>query len=330
MRGSASLSNESYSLVLDIYLGGVNGALVKKNHLEHTIHHKTPIPEEDTVITLLKKTNTLLQKTVEDLLSKQKVSTTYIFIDAPFSYLESKDVIFQKDDKTFFTTTAKEIEGGALALPQTYVNLLGDHVRDGVVIEHPPTHHTIHGYTTSNLHLEGERMAQISQQWIQREIYRAIQDLKRIYRLGEITFVTFPRIKKNESVLLLGDVISTLKLRGSDIIIGAGTRISIAASAQKNRQDPSFIESVIKGVAQHHGLKDQLYMDVVHEFEKSFSKALRQNLEPHDTKTHCTYVGDTFMFPVIKDSVSSKNVDFTEKNTSLKTRLSYIIENKVQ
>ena len=40
MRGSAPLSKEGYSLVLDIYLGGVSGALVKEGVIENSVHQK--------------------------------------------------------------------------------------------------------------------------------------------------------------------------------------------------------------------------------------------------------------------------------------------------
>lgn len=331
MQDGVRLSKEGPSLVLDIYLGGVSGAIVKKQTIEYVSHNKVIIPEDNVVMQLLQKTELLLQKTVEDLLSKKEVFHTYIFIDAPFSYTESHTVLFQNTDRSFFETKAQEIQGNAILLPQSYQNLLGDHAKDGVVIEHAPTNHTINGYSTKNIHLEGERKATVSQQWIQREIFRMIQELKKTFSLGEIIFLSLPEIEKNKAVLMLGDVISGFRYGYQNILIGSGTYISIERSALTHNISTSFIESTLKGIARSHASKDRVYKDITHHFEKSFSKAFKQIESIHDKKISCTYIGNSFMFPVIKDALSSfKNIDFVDNHTKPDARLLYIIQNKVQ
>jgi hypothetical protein len=331
MQVSAPLSDKGYSLVLDIYLGGVSGAIVRNNNIHHATHHKTAIPEENTVINLLQKTDFLLQKTLDDLVPKQTIIKTYVFIDAPLSHTESAELIFQKDDKTFCDKTPKEIRG-ALDLPQSYKVLLGSHSSDGVVIEHPPTHHIIHGYKTSNFTLQGERKARVAQQWIERGVYRAIQEAKKTYALGEIVFLnTSTHTEKNGSLFLLGDVISRCIIKNKNILIGMGTRVALAQCRDMHSQSIFHIESVLKSVARDHGVKDVLYKTILNYFNQSISKALRQEGFIDDTRYSCAYVGDIHMFPVVEDAFSSfKNINVIQKYTDANARLSYIIKNKVQ
>lgn len=331
MRDSVLLPSEGCALVLDIHLGGVSGAIVKNGNIVHVVHHTALVPQENIVIALLQKTESLLQKTVEDIVPKQKITKTYIFIDAPLSYGELGELVFQKEDKSFLDKTFKEIEG-TLDLPQSYQALLGNHTFDGVVIEHPPVNHTIHGYPTSNMGLVGERKAFVTQQWIQRSVYVAVQEIKRSYELGEIVFLSpFIRSEKNTSLFFLGDIVSTLVLGNKNIFIGAGTRVAIAKCADTHVQPVPYIESVLKSVARSHGIKDPLYKTVLNYYTHATLTALKQEGFVDDKGYSCAYVGDVYMFPVIEDTFSSfKNIHFAEKNFGPNARLSYIIKNKVQ
>lgn len=331
MRGSAPLSNEGCSLVLDIYLGGISGAIVKNGIIEHALHTKTPIPEENTIITLLQKTESLLQTTLDGLVPKKQILKTYIFIDAPLAYVESREVLFQNDDKSFFETKYKEIESGALALPETYKNLLEEHAADGVVIEHAPKNHTLNGYKASNLSLGGERKAWVSQEWIQRIVYTAIQQAKRSYSLGEIVFLLLPSTQKHSCVFLLGDVVSALHIEDKCVLIGAGTSLSIEKLAHSQAHSRVHIESTLKSIERSHGVRGQTYAEMVHIFSKAFSQAFKNGKHiSHGIHTGL-FVGESFMFPVIKEVlVPFENLQFTQFHKDKNARLVYIIKNEVQ
>ncbi len=331
MRGSAPLSNEGCSLVLDIYLGGVSGAIVKNGVIEHVLHTKTPIPEENTVIALLQKTESLLQTTLDGLVPKKQILKTYIFIDAPLVYVESHEVLFQKDDKSFFETKYREIESDALTLPETYKNLLREHAADGVVIEHAPKNHTLNGYKASNLSLEGERKAQVSQEWIQRIVYTAIQQAKRSYSLGEIVFLLVPTTQKHSCVFVLGDVVSVLYIENKCLLIGAGTSLSIEKLAHSKMHSQAHIESALKSIERSHGVKDQIYTETVHIFSKAFSQAFKSTKQVSHGIHTGLFVGESFMFPVIKEVlVPFENLQFTQFHKDKNARLVYIIKNEVQ
>lgn len=331
MRGSAPLSNEVFSLVLDIYLGGVSGAIVKNDVIEHALHTKTPIPEENTVIDLLQKTESLLRTTLDNLVSKKQIAKTYIFIDAPLSYTESHEILYQKDDKSFFETKSKELENGALVLPKTYSNLLQEHVSDGIVIEHPPMHHTLNGYRTQNLSLLGERKANVSQQWIQRIVYTAIQKVKKTYPLGEIVFLASFSVEKNGCTFLLGDVVSTLYIQEKRLVVGAGTRLSVEKVAKNHGQPSSHVESTLKSIERDHSTKDKVYTEILNDFSKALSRALKKEEYVNHGSYVGLFVGEPFMFSVTKDALSLfENIQLKQLYKDANARLLYIVKNRVQ
>lgn len=329
MQGSAPLSKEDFFLVLDIYLGGVSGAIVKNGTIEHSTHNKTIIPSENTVPSLLSKVEPLLQKTLEDLIRSNTISKTYIFIDTPLSYTESAKLIYQKDDSAFFEKKSKEIEN-SLELPASYKTVLGDYSQDGIAFEHPPQKHTINGYTTTNLKLDGIREAFVVQQWIQREVYSAIENVKRTYEMGELVFLSEIQ-NADKNVCVLGDVISSFAVGTKNILIGAGSALAIAECAETHNHSVVHIESVLRSVEKGHGTKDVLYKTV----EDIFSKAFTQAFKHTDILEHkpyvCTYVGQSYMLPVVQDALSSfKNITLGNIYTGKDARLTYIIKNKVQ
>lgn len=329
MRDITSLQKEDSFLVLDIYLGGVGGAIVKNGVIKNSAHHKTIIPSENTVPSLLTQVEPLLKKTLEDLIYKNKVTKAYIFVDAPLSCTESAKLIYQKDDVSFFDTKSKEIEN-ILELPISYKAVLGNYSQDGVVFEHPPQKHTINGYTTTNLKLDGIREALVSQQWIQREVYNAIENAKRIYQIGELIFL--PEIQNiNNNVFMLGDVVSNFAIANKNILIGTGSIIAIMECADTNNHSVSQIESVLKSVARDHCAKNFLYKTILSKFTQSTLAALKQEGFVDNTPYSCVYVGDVSIFPVVENAFSSfKNIHFTDKYTDSNARLSYILKNKVQ
>lgn len=331
MKGRVLLPKESYSLVLDIYLGGVSGAIVKNGAMEHVSHNKIAIVSKNEPQKLLVQTETLLFKTLDELTSKKKITQTYIFLDAPLSYSESHGVLFQDKDVTFFEKNTKEI-GGAFDLPSIYTELLGSHASDGVIIEHPPQNHTIHGYPTSNLSLVGERKADIVQQWIQRNVYTALQKAKQTYSLGRQVFL--PNLvlsKTNTDALILGEMLSVFYHKSTSIVLNTGTGIAIAKCAQTHKQSSSQIEDTLKSIERAHGTKNILYKDLVKDFNKTFASSFKRdtllNNIPHPT----VYIGDSFMFPIVKDALTQeKNIDFIEVYKGKDARLAYIIKSKVQ
>ncbi len=330
MRGSAPLSNEGYSLVLDIYLGGVSGALIKQGTVEHSTHQKLPSPHTPTTSQFLQNIETLLYKVLDELIPRQTISKTFISIDAPFSYIESNEVLFQKNDKAFFETKTKEIFS-ELELPEYYYETLKGYASDGIIIEHPPRNHTINGYSTKNLHLEGVKMATVDQQWIQGNVYNLIQKMKLMYTLGEVTFLCAQK-KEGVLILILGDYISTLVVHGKNIPIQTGVQKIFQSQAEKNNLSVSQVESVLKGIAREHGVKSQIYNDIINDISKTIIvSALKDNSFSEHKQYHCVYVGESYMLPLIRDTFSIyKNIAFTEIHKGIDARLIYIEKNNVQ
>lgn len=329
MRGSAPLSNEGYSLVLDIYLGGVSGALIKKGVIKHSTHQKLLSPYTPTTSQFLQNIETLLYKVLDELTPRQTISKTLISIDAPFSYIESSQILFQKNDKAFFETKTKEISG-ELELPEHYRQILKDHASDGIIIEHPPRNHNINGYSTKNLHLEGEKVATIDQQWIQGNIYNVIQKIKLMYTLGEVNFV-YNQNKEDVFILVLGDYISTLIVHGKNTLTETGVRKILLSQAEKNNLSVSQVESILKGIAREHGVKSQIYNDIISDTSKTITSALKDGSFSDHKHYHCVYIGESYMLPVIQDTFSIyKNVFFTEIHKGTDARLLYIEKNNVQ
>lgn len=329
MRGSAPLSNEGYSLVLDIYLGGVSGALMKNGVVEYSVHQKLPSLHIPTTSHFLQNIGTLLYKVLDELTPKQAISKTLVSIDPPFSYTESSEVLFQKNDKAFFETKSKEIFD-ALELPTDYREMLQDHVFDGVIVEHPPHNHTINGYTTQNIYLEGERIAIIDQQWIQGNVYHLIQKIKAMYALGQIFLIS---TRKDESGLVfkLGDYVSTLQIQGKNIIIETGVRKILQSQAKKRGVSISQIESLFKGIAREHSIKGEIYRDIINDFAKILTSTLKNTSFSDHKHYNCTYVGQSYMLPVIQDIFSMyKNVYFSKIYKGTDARLIYIGKNNVQ
>jgi hypothetical protein len=122
MRGSAPLSKEGYSLVLDIYLGGVSGALVKEGVIENSVHQKLSSPHTPTTSHFLQNIDSIFYKVLDELTPRQPILKTFISIDPPFSYTESNEILFQKNDRTFFETKTKEIFDGLNYNTQKYKN----------------------------------------------------------------------------------------------------------------------------------------------------------------------------------------------------------------
>ncbi len=325
------LQKESCSLVLDMYLGGVSGAIVKNGVIEHVSHNKASIISEKDPQKLLAQTEALLQKTLEKLVSKKKVAQTYIFIDAPLSFAEAHEVLFQKEDATFFEENIKEI-GDTLDLPNTYTELLGRHVFDGIVLEHPPQNHTINGYVTSNLSLSGERKANVVQQWIQRNVYTSIQNAKQMYSLGKQVFL--PNLvtgKTNTDMLMLGEIVSVYYHKNKSLVLNTGTGIAILKCAQIHGQPFLQIESTLKSIERAHGTKNTVYKEIVKDFAQTFSDSFKKSLLSTDILYPTVYVGDSFMLPIVEDALAQeKNIDFVEIYKGVDARLAYIIKNKVQ
>lgn len=326
MRGNTSLQKEDSFLVLDIYLGGVGAAIVHDNDIKRSSHHKTSIPSENIIPTLLTKTESLLQKTLEEIFLDTKIIQTYVFVDAPLSYTESTKLLFQKDDQTFFDTITKEITND-LELPHTYKAILGDYIKDGVVFEHPPHSHTINGYPTKNLKQEGEREAQVDQQWIQREVFAAVNRIKNTFPLGKITFLTNNHI----DTLFLGDVISTLSVGSKNIVIGTGETLSITQTADTYKHPVTHIESILKGIERSHGVKDFVYKNIEKEFVHAFSNAFTHNEIIDHKNFSCTFVGQAHFLPIVQDALTSfTHIIFDKIYTGKNSRLSYILKNKVK
>jgi hypothetical protein len=331
MKGRVSLSKESYSLVLDIYLGGVSGAIVKNGAIEHVSHNKALITSENEPQKLLAQTEMLLFKALDDLASKKKIAQTYIFIDAPLSYSESHEVLFQNTDTTFFEQSIKEIEG-TLDLPIVYTELLGLHASDGVILEHPPQNHTLNGYPTSNLALPGERKADVVQQYIQRNVYTALQKAKQTYSLGKQIFLpNLTASRTSIDVLMLGEIVSVYYHGNKNTVLNIGTGVVISKCAQEHNQSSLQVESTLKSIERTHGTKNVLYKDVVKDFTKAFAIGFKKDT-PSDNIPHPTvYVGDSFMFPVVEDALTQeKNMDFVEIYKGVDARLAYIVKSKVQ
>lgn len=323
MRGSAPLSNEGYSLVLDIYLGGVSGALMKNGVVEHSVHQKLLSLHTPTTSYFLQNIDALLHKVLDELAPKQTISKTLVSIDPPFSYVESSKVLFQKNDKTFFETKYKEIFD-TLELPVYYQEVLQDHALDGAILEHPPHNHTINGYTTQNIHLEGERVAIIDQQWIQGNVYHFIQKIKSMYALGQISFIS-TRKDERGLVLKLGDYVSTLQIEGKNIIIATGVQKILQSQAKKNSVSVSQIQSLLKGIARGHSVKDEVYRDIINDVTKIFAPTLKSIPFSDHKHYNCTYVGESYMLPVIQDVFSVyKNISFSKIYKGVDARLIYI------
>ena len=329
MRGSAPLSNEGYSLVLDIYLGGVSGALIKNGILEHSAHQKLLSPHTPTTSQFLQNIETLLYKVLDELTPRQTVSKTFISIDPPFSYIESSQILFQKDDNAFFETKTKEILS-ELELPDYYHETLKGHASDGIIIEHPPRNHTINGYSTKNLHLKGEKVATVDQQWIQGNVYSLIQKMKLMYTLGEVNFI-YDQNKEDAFILILGDYISSLMVHGKNILVQTGVQKILQSQSEKNNLSVSEVESVLKGIAREHSVKSRIYNDIVNDISKTIVPTLKDNSFSDHKHYHCVYVGESFMLPAIQDTFSIyKNVFFTEIHKGTDARLLYIEKNNVQ
>lgn len=331
MKGRVLLPKESYSLVLDIYLGGVSGAIVKHGVIEHVSHNKAVILSENEPQKLLVQTETLLLKTLDELTSKKKITQTYIFLDAPLSYSESHEVLFQKEDTTFFEQNIKEING-TLDLPSTYIELLALHASDGIVLEHPPQNHTLNGYFTSNLSLVGERKADVVQQWIQRNVYTALQKAEQAYSLGNQVFLpNLMTSKTNTDALMLGEMVSVYYHKNTNIILNTGTGIALSRCAQVHKQSSSQVESTLKSIERTHGTKNILYKDVVKDFTKAFASGFKKDALLDSISYPTVYIGDSFMLPVVGDAVTQeKKLDFVEIYKGKDARLAYIVKSKVQ
>mgnify|MGYP003478901758 FL=1 len=331
MKGRAPLLKESYSLVLDIYLGGVSGAIVRNGVIEHLSHNKAPITPENEPQKLLAQTEILLFRTLDELASKKKIAQTCIFIDAPLAYSETHEVLFQNEDATFFEQNTKEIEG-TLDLPIIYTELLGPHTSDGIILEHSPQNHTLNGYSSSNLSLSGERKADIVQQWIQRNVYTALQKAKQSYSLGKDIFL--PNLivgKTNTDVLMLGEIVSVYYHKNMSTVLNTGTGIAISKCAQTQSQSFLQVESMLKSIERTHGTKNALYKEVVKDFSHAFLHSFTKDIQSNNVPCPTVYVGDSFMLPVVEDALASeKNIDFVEIYKGGDARLTYIIKSKVQ
>lgn len=331
MRGDVQIAKENYSLVLDIYLGGVSGAIVKNGIIEYTAHHKVSLSKESEPEKLLQYIESLLYSNLDELTPKKKISKTYIFIDIPLSYFESHYVLFQNADKTFFDKTTKEIDA-VLDIPEIYSTLIKEHVFDGVVLEHAPKNHTINGYSSLNLSSQGERKAQITQQWIQRNVYTALQKAKQVYSLGEYVFLpNIIRTKNPTDILMLGERVSTFWHKTHPVVIDSGTGMIIMQCAQIHNQTTSQIESALKSIERHHESKNLFYKEMSKLFLDAFSSAFKRDTNINYAKKPCVFVGDSFMFSIVEETLSTlKSLDFVEIQKGKDARLAYIIKSKVQ
>lgn len=327
MKGKPSVEKENSYIVLDIRLGGVSGAIVTKNNLEHRVHIETPIPQQNTVPELITKTSPLLREVLKKLTPKKKVSKTYIFIDAPLSYSQTQELIFQDDDKSFYDSLNKEIMG-EIDLPSSYKNILGEYIFEGVIIEHAPESHTLNGYPTKNLKQKGEKRAFVTQQWIQKSIFDAIQEIQKFFLLGEVVFVH--NLNKKD-IFLLGDVISSLTLDNKTILIGLGTRLLLLKYADNMSISYHQVEGYLKSIEKKHKEKDSVYQNILEDFIGYFTKALKkENIVGQKTHT-ITYVGEELYLSVTKDSlIHFKNIQIETILKGKDARLIYIAKNNVQ
>lgn len=329
MRGSAPLSNEGCSLVLDIYLGGVSGALMKNGVVEYSVHQKLLLPDTPTTSHFLQNIDTLLYKVLDELTPKQTISKTLVSIDPPFSYIESSQILFQKNDKAFFERKTKEILG-ELELPEYYHKMLKGHASDGMILEHPPRNHTVNGYSTKNLHLDGEKMATVDQQWIQGNVYNLIQKIRLMYTLGEVIFI-YDQKKEDVFIFKLGDYLSTLEIQGKNVFAQTGVQKILQSQAEKNNLSASQIESLLKGIAREHGIKNHLYNKIIHDTSSAIIFALEGASFSDHKHYNCTYIGESYIFPLVQDILSTyKNISFTEIYRGTDARLIYIGKNNVQ
>lgn len=298
-----SLSKQSGPyLLLDIYLGGVSGAILEDGVLTHVVENKTTLPENNIVSHVIQNIHNPLQKTVENLLKKTKVTKTYIFIDTPLSYYESKEVLFEDKDASFQETKYQE-STTSLDIPPQYKNILGVHSVDGVSVQHPPKNHTIQGYPTTNLRQKGEKRAQITGQWVQKHIFESIKHIEKVYAVGEVIFIA-PTSLKNKDFFLLGDIVSSLWLQNKTFLIGLGKRLTLVKVAYENNVTFEHLESRLKSIVKNHAEKDTIYKTLHNETVNNLLTPLLKEKILEKYKGKIVYIGDESFVSLIQDSFS--------------------------
>ena len=246
---------------IDIQLGAMSVTLYRDGTSVRSATHTTKI-RTTLLRDVMSEYASVLLYTCEKAIGTERIDHVQTTVRAPLTYYFEDTTIFQtKKNIPTEDSVIQEIE----PLLPTYIHAsLGDHARDGVIIQHVPHMLSVRGYEVKyDTNVQPPYDASFVLQWVERTTYEAVRVVAQTYSRGKVIYNVAKIVVA--PALVVGVYMSELSLENerNPLPVTFGEKSILMALQDEYSVPMHVVQSHLMAHHKAHSISDRYYHTVL-------------------------------------------------------------------